>query len=58
MTEHEGAEVKPILINETKVGQASRQIWSGDVNLPDQPRLKFTQHYPNVILDQRGVGAD
>ena len=37
VTENEGAEVESILINKTKVGQASRQVWSGDVNLPDEP---------------------
>jgi hypothetical protein len=58
VTEHEGAEVESILINKTKVGQASRQAWSGDVNLPDEPSLKLAQHGPDVILDQRGVGAD
>jgi len=28
-TKHDGVEVESILINETKVGQASRQVWSG-----------------------------
>ena len=36
MTEHEGAEVESILIDKTKVGQASRQVWSGDRNLPER----------------------
>jgi hypothetical protein len=50
VTEHEGAEVESILVNKTKVGQASRQVWSGDVNLPDVPSLKLAQHGPDVIL--------
>jgi hypothetical protein len=58
VTEHEGTEVESILINKTKVGQASRQVWSGDVNLPDEPSLKLAQHGPDVILDERGVGTD
>jgi hypothetical protein len=58
VTEHEGAEVESILINKTKVGQASRRVWSGDVNLPDEPSLKLAQHGPDVILDERGVGTD
>jgi hypothetical protein len=58
VTEHDRAEIKSILINKTKVGQASRQVWSGDVNLPDEPGLKFAQHRPYIILDQRCVGAD
>src|ERR1700733_3596998 len=58
MTEHEGADIKSILINKTKVGKASRQVWSGEVNLSHEPRLDLPQHGPDVIPDQRGVGAD
>src|SRR3984957_10146656 len=58
MTEHVGAEVESILINKTKAGQAFHQVWSGDVNVPDEPSLKLAQHGPGVTLDQRGVGAD
>ena len=39
---HDGAEVEPILIDETKVGQASRQVRSGDANLPDEPSLDIS----------------
>jgi hypothetical protein len=49
VTEHEGAEVESILINKTKVGQASRQVWSGDINLPDEPSLK-PPHVFDVML--------
>jgi hypothetical protein len=58
VTKHERAEVESILINKTKVGQASRRVWSGDVNLPDEPSLKLAQHGPDVILDESGVGTD
>jgi len=57
VTEHEAAEVESIH-HKTKVGQASRQVWSGDGNLTDEPRLKLAQRGADVILDQRGVGAD
>jgi hypothetical protein len=30
---HDGAEVESILIDKTGLGQASRQVWSGNVNL-------------------------
>jgi hypothetical protein len=36
MTKHMGAEVESILIDKTKVGQASRQVWSTNANLPNQ----------------------
>jgi len=58
VTKHEGAEVESILINKTKVGQASRQVRSGDRNLPGEPSFELAQQGPDVILDQRGVGAD
>ena len=32
-TQHDGVDVESILINKTKIGQASRQVWSGDVNI-------------------------
>jgi hypothetical protein len=41
VTEHEGAEIESILINKTEVGQALRQAWPGDVNLPDDPSLEL-----------------
>jgi hypothetical protein len=34
MTEHDGMEVESILINQTKIGEASCQVGSGNVNLP------------------------
>ena len=34
-TKHDGMEVESILIDETKIGQASCQVWSGNFNLPD-----------------------
>jgi hypothetical protein len=34
-TKHDGVEVEAILINKTKVGQASCQFWSCNFNLPD-----------------------
>ena len=51
-------EVKSILINKTKIGQASRQVWSGNCNLPNEPSLQPTYHGLDVILEKRGVGAD
>ena len=47
-----------ILINKTKIGQASRQVWSGDVNLPSALSLQLPYHRLEVIRDKRGVGAD
>src|SRR5580658_8492778 len=56
-TKYDGVEVKSILINKTKVGQASCQVWSGDFNLPNELSLQPTYHGLDVILDKRGVGS-
>ena len=57
-TKYDGVEVKSILINKTKVGQASCQVWSGNFNLPNWLCLQPTYHRLDVILDKRGVGSD
>src|SRR5207249_6124807 len=57
-TKHDGVEVESILIDVTKVGQASRQVRSGNFDLPDEPRLQPTDHRFDVILDKCGIGAD
>jgi len=57
-TKHDGAEVKTILIDKTKVGQASCQDWSCNINLPNLLSLQPTYRRLDVILDQCGVGAD
>src|SRR5437870_12833301 len=57
-TKHDGAEVEPILIDKTGLGQALRQDRSGDVNLASQLSLQPAYHVLEVIDDKRGVGAD
>lgn len=48
-TEHDGVEVEPILIDETKVGQAPCQVWSRNCNLASEPSLQATYDRPNVL---------
>jgi hypothetical protein len=57
-TKHDGAEVEPILIDKTGLGQALRQDRSGDVNLASQLGLQPAYHVLEVIGDKRGVGAE
>src|SRR5262249_48060504 len=57
-TKHDGTEVESILINKTKVGQASCQAWSGNVNLPNSLSLQLTYLRLDVIPDKCGVGPD
>ena len=47
-----------ILINKTKIGQASRQVWSGDFDLPSEFGLQLPYHRLDVIGDKGGVRAD
>src|SRR5262245_30446574 len=51
-------EVESILIDKTEVGQASRQVWSRNGDLPSEPSLQVTYHRLEVTLDKRGVGAN
>src|SRR6202007_598144 len=49
---------KSILIYETKVAQASREIWSAHVNFANELGLQPAYHRLDVISDKCGVGAD
>ncbi len=40
MAEHERPEIESVFIDKTKAGQASRQLWSGNVDLPRGPGLE------------------
>jgi hypothetical protein len=57
-TNDDGADVEPILIDETPVGQASRQVWPANVNLPVELRLEPAYKPLDVIRDKCSVGAD
>ena len=60
--EHDGMDVESILVNQTKVGQAPCQVWSGHVDLPVKLSLQPADHRLEVILaecgDECGVGSD
>jgi hypothetical protein len=57
-TKHDGADIESIFINKTKVGQASCQVWSANLNLAFELSLQPAYHRLDVALDKRGVGAD
>ncbi len=48
-TEHDGVEVESILIDKTKICQASRQVWPGNVDLPDELSLQPPYHRLDII---------
>ena len=56
-TQHDGAEVESILIDQAELGQALRQDRSGDLNLAGELGLQPADHLFDVIRDERGVGA-
>lgn len=58
MAKHHGVEVESILIDQTKLAQASSQLWSADMNLARALRLQPADHRLDVVPDKRGVGAD
>jgi hypothetical protein len=55
---HDGVEVESILIDETKVGQASRQDWSANFNLAGPLSLQPAYHCLDFSRDKSGVGAN
>jgi hypothetical protein len=57
-TKHERTQVEPILIDKTKVAQASRQVWSANFNLANELGLQPAYHRLDVIRDKCGVGTD
>ena len=55
---HDGVDIESIFIDETKVGQASCQVWSANFNLPNELGLQPAYHRLDVIRDKCGVGTD
>jgi hypothetical protein len=54
-TKHDGTEIEPILINKTKISQASCELWSPDFNLASAFSFEPTYHRLNVLFYERGV---
>src|SRR5215208_2367930 len=57
-SEHEGAEVETILVDETEVGEARRQGGSRDVDLSFDVLLQPAHEGVEALPDECGVGAD
>ena len=54
-THHDGVKVESIFIDKTEVAKASRQVWSGNFDLSNEPSFQPTDRRLDVILDKRGV---
>ena len=57
-TKHDGMEVKPIFINQAKLGQTPGQLRSGDFDLAVEPGLQPAHRPLEVALEECGVGSD
>src|SRR5690348_3960134 len=58
VTQHDGMDIEPILVNEAEVAQASRQLRPGNFDLAGELGLQPSYYRLDVIRDQRGVRAD
>src|SRR4029079_18978244 len=58
VTEHDRVQVDPILINQTKFGEALRQVWAGDFDLPVALGLQRAYLALKIFLYKPGVRAD
>ena len=47
-----------VLIDQTEIGEALRQLWSAYFNLTGKLSLQPTYRRLKVVPDKRGVGAD
>ena len=55
-TKHDEVEGDPILIDETKVAQGSRQVWSANVHLPNALSLQHTPRRLEVVSTGGALG--
>ncbi len=54
---HDGVEVESILINKTKVCQATGQVWTADRNVSGEAGLQCTYRSLNIVPDKGGIGT-
>ena len=58
VTKHDGVQVDPILIDEAKLGEASRQVRASNFDLPGALGLERADRAFEIIPNECGVGAD
>jgi len=58
VTNHDGVQVDSILVDQAKFGQALREVRACHFDLPVAPGLQRADRTLEIILDNRGVGAD
>src|SRR5262245_51279010 len=58
VTKHDGVQVDSILIDQAKFGEALRQAWASNFDLPVALGLQLADRALKIILDKPGIGAD
>src|SRR5919199_446899 len=58
VTKHDGVQVDSILINQAKFGEALRQGWASNFDLPVALGLQLADRALKIIPNKPGVGAD
>ena len=58
VTKHDGMQVDSILIDQAKFGQAVRQVWAGNFDLPVALGFQLADRALKIIRNEPGVGAD
>src|SRR5688572_2032449 len=58
VTQHDRVQVDSILINQAKLGEAVRQGWASNFDLPVALGLQLADLALEIILDKPGVGTD
>src|SRR5690606_37329821 len=56
-TENDGVQVNSVLIDQAKLGQALRQVWASNFDLPVAFGLQLANRALELISNERGVGA-
>ena len=58
VAKHDGVQVDAIFIDQTKFGEASRQVRASNFDLPGALGLQLMDHPLEIMLYKRGVGAN
>src|SRR6202521_6188044 len=58
VTKHDGVQVDSILIDQAKFGEALRQVWASNFDLPVALGLQLADRALEIILNKPGVGTD
>lgn len=58
VTEYDRVKVNPVFVDQTKVSEASRQVWTGNLDLPVALGLQPADRAFQIVPDKPCIGAD